>query len=153
MNAELLVIANATHARFFSRQSDHDPLVPLDTVEAADARLKSSELADDRLGHGRQDSRPGGVSFTPRIDPRRKKQLAFAHELAHRIDDSLAQPGVTRVSIFSSCPFLGALKSQLSPKAKKALRSCVDSDLTHLDVTEIERRVDQLAHKKESLQP
>lgn len=145
MKPELIVIASATRARFFSRASDDEPMVALETVEAADAHLKPSDAGADRPGHGSHDSHRGGVAFAPRIDPRRKRQLAFAEQLSKRIDDALGS-GHGRVSLFSSCPFLGALKSRLSPTAKKAVRHCVDTDLTHLDLAEIERRVDALGH-------
>lgn len=147
MKPELIVIASAAKVRLFSRASHDEPMVALRTVEEPDAHARASELGRDRPGHGSHDSRRGGVSFTPRLDPRRKRQLAFAEEVSRSIDEALAQ-GHGRVSIFSACPFLGALKSRLSPSARKATRLCVDTDLSHLDVGEIERRIDALLHAR-----
>lgn len=145
MKPELIVIASATKARLISRASEAEPLVALETLEAADAHSRPSDTGADRPGHGSHDSHRAGVSFAPRMDPRRKRQLAFAEQLSQRIDEMLSS-GHGHLSVFSACPFLGALKSRLSPSARKALRHCVDSDLTHLDLGEIERRVDALSH-------
>jgi hypothetical protein len=140
MNRELILVANATHARLFTRDTVHDPLIPLATIEDTEGRNKVSELSDDRAGHSSHDRRPGGVDFAPRMDPKRKRHLRFAHELSLQIDDALQQ-GCRHVTIFSSCPFLGELKGALSPAAQKALRAAMDADLTPLALTELEERI------------
>lgn len=145
MNGELIIVANATRARFFTRDAAHDPLVPLETIEQPEGRLKTSELSDDHAGHGSSDHRPGGVDFTPRLDARKKLHLQFARELSHRIDDAL-KGGCRHVSLFSSSPFLGELKAELSPAAQKALRTAVEADLTALGLTELEQRIERSAH-------
>ena len=45
-----------------------------------------ANASHDRLGNGSQDSHPGGVSFEPRLDPRRKHHLEFARILAARVE-------------------------------------------------------------------
>ena len=122
MKNEWILIANASVARLFSRESDSGPLVPLHSFEHAESRLKASELADDRLGHDSTDGRPGGVSFEPRMDPRRKQHLKFARELAQRLDEGLAGGDCGRITLYASSPFLGELKGQLSPGEERAAR-------------------------------
>ena len=141
MKNEWILIANASVARLFSRESDSRPLVPLQTMEHSESRLKSSELADDRLGHGSADRRPGGVSFEPRLDPRRKEHLHFAHTLAQRLEEGLASSAYDRVTLYASSPFLGELKGQLSPATTEALRAAVDVDLTSYGLRELEERI------------
>lgn len=140
MKPELILIANAGVARFFQRESDKDPLAALPTVDHPEGHIKASDLGDDRLGHGSNDSRPGGVSFTPRIEPHRKESQRFAHLLAERVDEAIAA-GCGHLLVFASTPFLGELKEALSPAAKKVLRAAVDMDLTSYGVDEIERRI------------
>lgn len=150
MKAELILIANASEARLFTRASDEEPLVPLVRLEHGGSRRKSSQLGDDRPGHASNDSRPGGVSFAPRIDPRRKQHLQFAEELSQRIDEELAAGRCDRVALFASCPFVGELKGRLSPAARKALRAAVDVDLTALPLEEVERRLPHALRDEES---
>lgn len=141
MKADLILIANASEARLFVRASDQEPLVPLATLEHSASRRKGSQLGIDRAGHGSNDSRPSGVSFAPRLDPKRKQHLQFADELSQRIDEELAAGRCGRVALFASCPFIGELKGRLSPAARKALRAAVDVDLTALPLEELERRL------------
>ena len=110
------------------------------SFEHAESRLKASELADDRLGHDSTDGRPGGVSFEPRTDLHRKQHLKFARELAQRLDAGLAGGDCDRITLYASSPFLGELKGQLSPAAKKVLRAAADVDLTSYDLRELEER-------------
>lgn len=141
MKPDLFLIANAGVARLFTRGSANDRLVPLSSLDHPEGHIKASDLGDDRLGHGSTDNRPGGVSFTPRTDPRRKEDLRFAHLLAQRIDQALASGECAHVRLYASNPFLGELKQALSPHARQALREAVDLDLTSFGVDEIERRI------------
>ena len=148
MKNEWILIANASVARLFSRASDSDPLLPLHSFEHAESRLKASELADDRLVHDSNDWRPGGVSFEPRLDPRRKQHLEFARELAQHLAEGLASGACERITLYASSPFLGELKGKLSPAAKKALRAAADVDLTSYGLRELEERI---AHELQAL--
>ena len=141
MKNEWILIANASVARLFSRESDSDALLPLHSFEHPESRLKASELADDRLVHDSNDWRPGGVSFEPRMDPRRKQHLKFARELAQWLNQGLAGGDCDRITLYASNPFLGELKGQLSPAAKKALRAAVVVDLTSYGLRELEERI------------
>ena len=142
MKLQLFLIANSTEARLFSRAAANDPLVPLATFDDADGRLQTSFLADDRAGHGSNVHRPGGVAFTRRVDPRRKKHLQFARLLAHELDEQLATGRYGELVVFASCPFLGELKSELRPRTRSALGEMVDLDLTSYALSELEQRID-----------
>lgn len=143
MKSDLILIANATHARLFSRESRHARLEPLATLEHPDSRLRASEWGSERPGHGSTDNRPGGVNFAPRIDPQKKKHQEFAHLVSQRLDGALHEEQYERVVLFSSCPFLGELRRQLSPKVKKMVTASHDVDLTAYEATELEQRVDK----------
>lgn len=152
MKADLILVANASEARLFCRASDNEPLVPLTTLEHNRSRRKNRELGGERAGHGSSDYRPGGVSFAPRIDPKRKQHLLFADELAKRVDEELASGRCSRVALFASCPFIGELRRRLSPAARKVLHAVVEMDLTSLPLDEVERRVGQELRAKQVLQ-
>lgn len=144
---DLILIANSIEARLYARASEHDPLVLLATLEcSAQARLKPSEQGPDRPGHGSNDSRPGGVSFAPRIDPRHKRHLQFAELLSSRIDEELSSGRYGRLAVFAASPFIGELKGRLSRAAVKALCAAVAVDLTHLPIGEVQQRVQQALH-------
>lgn len=144
MKPELIVTANAAHARLFLRDGPGDPLRPLATLEHAASRRKAGELADDRLGHDRMDQRPGGVSHVPHTDPRRKEHAHFADEVAELIDDLLREDNCGTLFVLASDPFLGELKGRLGASARHALRAALPLDYTALDLGELERRLPQV---------
>ncbi len=141
MNAELVLIANSRLARLFSRDADNGTLVPLATLEQPDAHVKPSATGGSRPGHGSSDSRPGGVAFEPRLDPQRKADLQFAHAVAARLDQVLAERPAAHVGLFASNPFLGELRGVLSERASRRLAAAVNLDLTSYGLDEVEHRV------------
>lgn len=141
MNQQLIVVANAAHARLFTRETDRDPLVPLPELAHPASRQASGALAADHAGHQRSDDRPGGVSFAAHTDPHRKEHLAFAQELADRIEQAVAHDGARQLVVLASSPFLGELKARLGHASRAALRAAIDRDLTHVGLTELEQRV------------
>jgi protein required for attachment to host cells len=151
MKAELTLVANASQAHLFSRESRRDPLMPVALMTHAESRARISELEADRAGHGGSARRPGGVAFAPRMSRKRKEHLQFADEVARRIDAELAGGRYGSVVLFASCPFIGELRGRLSPAAKRSLHASVDLDLTSYGVDELERRVaEALLHHAES---
>ena len=117
-------------ARLFRRDSPTDPLVPLEPKEHPDCRLKASELADDRPGHEATDYSSGGNRYEPCVDVRGKKHQRFAREIAERLGAGLAAGEFSALWLFSSSPFLGELKAQLSDAVDKRVQLVLNSDLT-----------------------
>ncbi|MES2092172.1 MAG: host attachment protein [Pseudomonadota bacterium] len=146
MKRQWIVVANAAHARLFSRVLPSDPLIPLSVLEHPESRLKASELGDDRPGHEANDITPGGNRYEPRTDARRKEHQRFAHEISQRLDAGLAAGEFNTLVVYASSPFLGELKDQLSEAVQKHLQVTFDRDLTSFGLDEIERRLqDDLA--------
>jgi protein required for attachment to host cells len=141
MKAQWIVVANASLARFFKRDSSTEPLVALLTMEHPESRLRGYELAVDRPGHEATDNSSGGNRFEPRADPRRKEHLRFAREIAEHLDDALAKGGFESLVICASDPFLGELKAALSAAVRHHLQLALDSDFTSFGVAELERRL------------
>jgi hypothetical protein len=141
MKPDLILVADATEARLYTRAMEGAPLQPLQAFEHPAGRRRSAELGDARPGHGSSDTRPGGVSFPPRLDPRKKEHQHFAHELAHAVDAAL--PGCGRLAVFAGSPFLGELKAALGPAAHKALAAAVDVDLTAFEIHELAQRIER----------
>ena len=141
MKVQWIVVANASLARLFSRDSPTDPLVPLATMKHPESRLKGSELADDRPGHEATDNSSGGNRYEPRSDVRRKEHQRFAREIAERLETGLAAGEFSTLWLFASSPFLGELKAQLSDAVDKRLQLALDSDLTSFGLAEIEQRL------------
>lgn len=130
MMPELIVIANATQARMLRRTSLDATLEPLAELSHPAGRAKGIELDEARPGHGGSDHHPGGVRFEPRLDARRKQHRIFAREISKWIEDALTTGTYQGLSVFASCPFLGELKAQLGPHARKSMHAAIDTDLS-----------------------
>ena len=141
MKVQWILVANASVARLFSRDSPTDPLVALATMEHPESRLKGIELANDRPGHEATDHSSGGNRYEPRSDVRRKEHQRFAREIAARLETGLAAGEFSTLCLFASSPFLGELKAQLSEAVNKRLQTALDSDLTSFGLAEIEQRL------------
>ncbi|MEO8309604.1 MAG: host attachment protein [Caldimonas sp.] len=141
MKTECILVADAASARFFRRESDADPLIPLETVTHDASRQKASALGDDRLGHGSRDRSPGGVSFVPHTDPKRREHEHFARQIALRLEQALERGECRRISIYAPARFLGELRAALGPATSKSLRVTIDIDLIRYGLDELERRI------------
>jgi protein required for attachment to host cells len=146
MHRLCVVVANASIARLFDRNSDTGALVPLATLQHPQSRLKGSELADDRPGHEATDRSSGGNRFEPRTDVRRHEHVRFAHQIAGDLDTRLAAGEFDSLWILASSPFLGELKAQLSDGVAKRVQLAQAVDLTSLGLADIEERVRSLRH-------
>ena len=72
--------------------------------------------------------------------------MAFAHQLAEYVDGAIHGGSCDELVIAASCPFLGELRSALSPQAKKRLTADIDLDLLAFGLSELERRLDEQLH-------
>lgn len=141
MTPQFVLLANASIARLFKRDSASDPLIALQTLEHPQSRLKGSQLADDRPGHEATDSSRGGNRYEPRSDVRRKEHQRFARQLAGRLQAGLAAGEYGSLWILASDPFLGELKAALDDAVAQRVQVALDIDLTPLGLAEIEQRL------------
>ena len=144
MKTQWIVVANASLARLYKRESPGGALQVVSTMEHPESRAKGSRLASDRPGHEATDVSAGGNRFEPRTDPRRKEHRRFAREIAERLDDALAQGEFGSLALFASDPFLGELKDALSEPVRRRLQMARTSDFTSLGADALEERLREL---------
>jgi protein required for attachment to host cells len=147
-----LVVANAARARVLEESDALHANRGVAYTHVADlvhpqSRQKGIDLAGDRPGHARTESRGlGGTSYLPRTDPREREHDRFAQELASLIDEGVADGRCAGVLLVASSPFLGHLKARLGERAKKAIVRTVDADYTALEERELAERL--TAHQR-----
>ena len=144
MRKQWILVANGSLARFFSRTGAGDPLVPLETFDFPEGRLKGIELERDRQGHERSDNSTAAAHFEPHTSPRKKLMHQFARELAERLEKGLVDGEYDTLWLTASSPFLGELRAALHPGVAARIRWTHDADLTGLDVSAIETRLRDL---------
>ena len=140
MKAQWFLVANASLARLFRRDSPTDPLVPLATMEHPESRLKQASWPT---------TAPATKPPTTAAEATASSRAATC--AARSTSGSRAKSrgdwiwaGRRRVNapwLFASSPFLGELKAQLSDAVSKRVQLALDSDLTALGLTDIEQRL------------
>lgn len=146
MDKEWILLANASRARLYRRETNKGLLTELEDFVHPGARQMDRDAAGDRAGHvetGHGESGRGSTQLESRTDFREKAHEQFARELANHIDAALLQHQCKSWVLIASNPFLGALKAHLSQNAKKALRSSVASDLSSFNGPDLMRRVNE----------
>lgn len=136
-----ILVANGSLARFFSRPGAGEPLVPLETVDFPEGRLKGVDLERDRQGHESSDNSSAAAYFEPHTDLHKKRMHQFSHQLARRLDAGLAAGDYSSLWLVASSPFLGELKAALSHPVSERVRWVHEADYTSLGVGALEDRL------------
>ena len=138
---EWYVVANASRGRILERDSTHTWQNVANLVHPS-SRQPAATLATDRpghvegIGHGL-----GSSTYLPRTEPLHHEHERFAREIAATIDAAVATGRCSGVILVASNPFLGVLKAQLGPQARKLLRKTVAHDYTRLDDARLHARL------------
>lgn len=130
MRRALVVVANATHARLYTRNEEGEALLSVTALDAPLSRLRAGRA-------GGNEQRPGGAG----LDPWRGGHLQFARRLGERIEQGLVDEHCDQLALFAGAPFLGELRDELGPAAQRALRAAVEVDLSALAPRELQTRV------------
>lgn len=132
-----ILTANASVARLFERTSLLAPLIELADWMHPEGSMLASELERAPLGH----SMGGRTGLSPRMDPKHRERLEFAHQLALWLREAVLAHRVHDLVLFASDPFMGELLAQLDPGVQKIISLRHSLDLTSLPVHELEKKV------------
>ncbi|MCV2369919.1 host attachment protein [Roseateles oligotrophus] len=144
MTATWIVLCNAARARICERSDRNSELREVADFVHPQSQLKGIDLASDRPGKVMRaigESSPGGTALDARTDPHRKQHELFARQLASYVDEAVKAKRCGALLLVASNPFLGELKSQLSPACEKVLQGTLPSDLTGLALPELTQRL------------
>lgn len=135
-----ILVANASVARCFERESPTAPLVPVANFEHPESRMHTRELETDRGGRTQKDD-AGRTSFVPRTEPKDRERQEFAREIARALEEGVVAHRCSGIALLVSNPFLGELQAHLANGARKALTASHAVDLTSFVGRELEERV------------
>lgn len=139
MKNQWIVVANASIARIFRRDTPADPLIAVAVLDHPASRQKGSELSRDRAGQEGNDQSHTGAHYEPRTDVRRKEHQRFAHEVARYLDAAYERREFGSLCLYAAPAFLGELKQELGDSVRRHTEMAVDSDYTALDVGALEQ--------------
>lgn len=135
-----IVVANASLARLFERESSSEPLVPLATYEHPESRMHGRNLETDRPGRTQKDN-AGRTSYEPRTESHEREREVFARQIAKVLAEGVEAHRCSGIALFVSNPFLGELQSHLSQGVHHQVIAAHALDLTSFGLKELEQRV------------
>jgi protein required for attachment to host cells len=122
MKRQWILVANASVARIFRRDSPLVPLVLVETMRRGESHVR-----------GR---RPATCP-----NARRKGDLRFAREIADRLTQGLEAHEFDSLALFAADPFMSQLNAQLGEAVANTVKLALQSDFTSLGRVEIEQRL------------
>lgn len=138
-----LVVANAARARILEETGHAKSYVERADLVHPASRNKGTDLGADRAGHA-IGSGSAGTAYTSRTSPRERERDRFAREVAEMLNQAIASGDCAGWVLAASNPFLGHVKSHLTPNARKALLATLPDDLTGLSNAQIADRIGAL---------
>jgi protein required for attachment to host cells len=136
-----VLIANAARARCFVRDADNGAMREECSFVHSASRLKGEVLGRDR--GGKVHKGVASTQFAPHTDVHDKEHAAFARELAAYLEKAALAQQYPGLSLIASAAFLGELRAQLGPAARKRLRQGITLDLTACEGADLEHHVTQ----------
>lgn len=145
-----IVVTDASRARLFSADVssmiDQPKLIGRLSHQAS--RAKGSSVLSDRPGRSAKRSGAGRFSTADRKpEPKDVEAEHFAQELARVIEQGRNRREFDHLALAAPPHFLGLLRSNLSPQAKKHLTACVDKDYTRKGPKELSGQLAELIGK------
>ena len=140
MKPEWILIANASRAGLLQREPGC-PQVVIHSFEHALSGSLSSELGDAPAGQEKADRSFGGAAYQPRMDPKEKEHLRFAHEMSQYLERQAQQGNFKSLALYASSPFLGELKAALGTAAAGLVSATHDLDLPSVGLVELDQRI------------
>lgn len=138
-----VVVADASHARIFSAEKSHSPLVELEDLSHPEARLHEQEMGSDRPGRAFDSNGMGRHAMGKEVPPKKHEAGRFARLICDKVDHARATGSFEKLYIVAAPAFLGTLRNCMSDVMQKAVAGEVDKNLTTHDPAEIRRHLPQ----------
>jgi protein required for attachment to host cells len=80
-------------------------------------------------------------ALAPASSPKEVEKQHFAHSLGKVLDEAMRSARFRLWVLVAPPHFVGLMKKELTPELEKHLLSTVNDDMSHLDVTELEKKL------------
>jgi protein required for attachment to host cells len=148
MQANWIVAANASRARFFSQEHSSDALEEINDMVNDAARLRMTETESDNFGPtsaGKSVHNTGGATpnktYEPAQTPDVHQAELFARDIAGFLLQSYQEGRFQQLSLVVSPQFLGMLRKLLDPKLESAVKLEINKDYTRFSPAQLLEQV------------
>ena len=150
-----VVVANTTEAKIFTLAPParrlRDPeeiqysaeelppsqLVELEALEHPAGRLKPQSIDADRPGRSFETAGKKRHAMSREVDPKKQEAIAFAKQVAERLESARLQGEVDRLILVAAPEFLGLLRDHLKTELQRLIEEEFSLDLVQMKPHEI----------------
>ncbi|WP_455206495.1 host attachment protein [Kaarinaea lacus] len=133
----LVMVADASRARFFSADTARGELTEIDSMVHPESKLHPYEMASDKPGRTSNRNGQGVNSLDTEVNPKRQEAIRFAKEVSNRLDRVRQQGTYSKLYVVAAPTFLGMLRTNMHAETKKMITNEINKDLTALSVSDI----------------
>ena len=156
MEVTWIVAANAGRARIFAQAGPLEPLLEVNDMVHAPARMRTSEMENERLGPtaaGKSSHNTGGAlpgsTYEPPTTPEERESEPFARGICDYLMQGYQEGKYARLGLAASPQFLGLLR-RLMPAQLTALSDFeIDKDYTQLNAQQLKEQLQAHLAKQE----
>ncbi len=145
------LLANGSRAQAFVKRAEDSGYDQLRAWDAPEARMKNSELGEDKPGRAFAAGgsvRRSGIELDAKDDsPKEHAKRDFLTGLAHDLAQALATGEMESIAIIAPAPVAHAIVEHLPGPARKALSGEEHHDLTSLPHDQVFARLDAFRHR------
>lgn len=156
MNANWIVSANASRARFFSQEQPSEPLEEINDMvnEAARERMldatetdKLDPRAASKSAHSVGAATPTKL-YEPQQTPDKHQAELFARDIADYLLQAYREGRYRQLTLIVSPQFLGTLRALLDPQLESAVRLEINKDYTHFNAQQLLEQIRTMSAKQ-----
>jgi protein required for attachment to host cells len=148
MDANWIVSANASRARFFSQPNLSQPLEEISDMVNEAVRLRTSETEPDKVGPTagtKSMHNTGGPvpnkGYEPHQTPSEHQTELFARNVAGYLLKSHQEGRYEHLSIVASPQFLGELRKLLAPELESVVSLEINKDYTQFSAQQLQEQL------------
>ena len=150
-----VIVANNTKAKIFTlappapRRKDTEALEPstdalsqsrlveFQALDHPEGRLKSQSMDADRPGRSFESAGMKRHAMSREVDPKKQEAIAFARQVAERLESARRQGEVERLILVAAPEFLGLLRDHMTSELRRMIEEEFSLDLVHMSPHEI----------------
>lgn len=144
-----ILIVNATRALIYQayenpEEKNHKEYKLIKTLTHEKSRLKSHDLASDKLGRYNAPMGTSRGKYMPDLDPHEKEHRIFAKEVATFTDTHLEQHDYTALIVCAAPHFHGLLNQEFSHHVRNKITYELQKDYVPLPQEELNEVVEKI---------
>jgi protein required for attachment to host cells len=137
-------LADSSAARLYEARGLRIPWTLVQEFEHPQSRAKGRDLLAERPGRAKQRMSANRSSTEPRTPVKEVEAGRFARMLAKAVEDGVSKKACHQIALVAPPHFMGLLRKQLSPRARKLVTILLEKDYLQLDAKEVAERVRRL---------